>query len=112
MRANCSATSEKIVIFLKKDNISSLEKAILKGFIAMPSEKGNIVRPLNIYLGEINHDRGFNFVEIKHDPENADYTNAKSFNIILSKEAYIQLIQTGCTLDRGYHGCKVIINLK
>jgi len=108
MRANCSATSEEIDISLSKDEINSLENRVLKGFLAIPSEKGRLVKPLNLKIGEIHLSSEFSFVEIRHNPPYSNYLESKSFDIIISKDSYQYFKETGALGEEG-HGRKIMI---
>lgn len=109
MKAKCSATSEEISVILTKNEISQLEKSVLKGIMKIPSEKGLLARPLDIKIGEINPDSCFNFVEIIHHPKNSNYLESRRFDIIISDQSYQKLKNDGLAGDRGSWGCKLLI---
>ena len=110
MKAGCSATSEEIDIILEKSEIDSLETRVLKGFLVIPTEKGRLVRPLNLRVEDIKeHQEDHYIVYIKHDPERSYYLDSKKFDVILSKDAYQNLKEKGMTGERLWHVAKVLI---
>jgi hypothetical protein len=110
MKAGCSATSEEIDIILEKAEIESLENKVLKGFLAIHTEKGKLVRPLNLRVEDIKeHEEGHYLVYLKHDPEKSYYLDSKKFDVILSSDAYQDLKAKGMTGERLWHVAKVLI---
>jgi len=114
MKASSSLDSE-IEIELTDEEVSALQRGIVRGALKVRSEKPNQVfgtRDVEILVGIINKDSPALYISLKTFPQHTCIEGIKKYGFILSPDGYEILKEKGKVVDRpdSFGPCKVSIH--
>jgi hypothetical protein len=103
-----SSSHGEMEIYLDNDEISRLEKEVLKGVLAIRDRDGNkTTKPLLVKVGKT--DKRY-IVDLKLNPPKSNFPAARQYLVILSKYAYSELKERGTTGARTSYDKVLIFN--
>lgn len=104
-----SSSHGEMEIYLDNDEISRLEKEVLKGVLLIRGPDSKTARPLCIKVGKT--DKRY-IVDLKLNPSVSalNFPAARQYTVILSKYAYSELKERGTTGARTSYDKVLIFN--
>ncbi len=109
MKGFCSGSSIEIDLDLERDEISRLEKEILRLRIRRVHENPHNFVSISLQIGDTSNEE---FMKLKCLPKDCDFENTKEYEITLSNLGYSYLKERNGVIDRPGYGTKVSIRRK